>query len=128
MNNYQHSIDLADSKQNVTTSSETGTNGGTMPFVVLLLGLALVLIGAVAGRAFERNLWQQRLLAKAGLVDGGRELQHESAGRARVANGTGAHDVAERLDGMALEIERISEGQRFLTKLLAERDLPSARR
>ena len=28
---------------------------------------------------------------------------------------------------MSLEIERIGERQRFLTRLLAERDLPSAR-
>lgn len=98
-----------------------------MPLIIILLGLCLVMLGAVAGRAFERNLWQQRLLAKAGLVDGVRELQRETAGPGRVANATGTHDVAERLDGMALEIERISEGQRFLTRLLAERELPGPR-
>ena len=98
-----------------------------MPLIIILLGLCLVTLGAVAGRAYERNLWQQRLLAKAGLADGGGDIQRERTVPGRVASGSANHEVAERLDGMALEIERISEGQRFLTKLLAERDLPSAR-
>ena len=36
------------------------------------------------------------------------------------------HQVAQALDAIAVEVERIGEGQRFLAKLLAERDPRSA--
>lgn len=35
------------------------------------------------------------------------------------------HQVAQALDAIAVEVERIGEGQRYLTKLLAERDARS---
>jgi hypothetical protein len=36
------------------------------------------------------------------------------------------HQVAQALDAIAVEVERIGEGQRYLTRLLAERDARSA--
>jgi hypothetical protein len=40
------------------------------------------------------------------------------------------HDRLERIEhaveAMAVEVERISEGQRFVTRLLAEREAPRA--
>ena len=35
--------------------------------------------------------------------------------------------IESSIETMAVEIERISEGQRFVTKLLAEREAPKAR-
>lgn len=36
------------------------------------------------------------------------------------------HEVTQALESIAVEVERIGEGQRYLTKLLAERDARSA--
>jgi hypothetical protein len=35
------------------------------------------------------------------------------------------HQVAQALDAIAVEVERIGEGQRYVTKLLTERDARS---
>lgn len=92
-----------------------------MAIILLCAGFTLLLIGALAGRVYERNIWQRRLLERAGLIGpdllGLRRL--EMTPPPQTAPSASASDA---LDAMALEIERISEGQRFLTKILAERE------
>lgn len=39
------------------------------------------------------------------------------------ARGTDAGQLAQAMDAIAIEVERIAEGQRFVTKLLAERGI-----
>ena len=99
-----------------------------MPFVMLMVvvvGAALVIVGAIAGRAYERNVWQQRLLGRLGVLDvDGRQIAG-STRAARQLEPLPPTAVDHTIAAMALEIERIGEGQRFLTKLLTER-MPSA--
>jgi hypothetical protein len=99
-----------------------------MPFMMLLLvlvGVALVIVGAIAGRAYERNVWQQRLLDRLGVLDSdSRQVAGGTSAVRHLEPPTSTH-VDHTIAAMALEIERIGEGQRFLTKLLAER-MPSA--
>lgn len=48
-----------------------------------------------------------------------RQIALDASGR--VAQPTDLPDVSRALDAIALEVERIAEGQRFTTKVLAER-------
>jgi hypothetical protein len=68
---------------------------------------AIVCIGAPIAIAFARLLWRRataRPLAPPSAEDAGRLARVEQA-----------------VDAMALEVERMSEGQRYVTRLLAER-------
>jgi hypothetical protein len=94
-----------------------------MVFLAIWLGVAATLFGAVIGRAYERRAWQRRLPGRVDLsVDEPKRLS-DAAGGARRLSGTDPEQVAQALDAIAIEVERIGEGQRFLTKVLAERDL-----
>src|SRR5262245_19632868 len=84
--------------------------------------VVFVAIGAgITGRAYERELWTKRMLD---LLSKQREdpteRPRELAPPAR--REFDAAQLANALDALAVEVERIGESQRFLTKVLAERD------
>ena len=72
---------------------------GMITSVIIVLGLPLVFVHA-------RRIWKK-----------------DSAGSAPVSGETvhRLERIEHAIDAMAVEVERISEGQRFVTKLLADR-------
>ena len=93
----------------------------------LLIG-AVVLSGivgslsAMAGQLYERRKWERRLLERAGVAD----LAPPAASAPRVSPVARERDerlerLEQAVDAIAVEMERVGEGQRFMTKLLAER-------
>lgn len=89
--------------------------------LLILVFTVGILIGAILGQSYERMQWQRRLLARVGL------LPDETAGFAEKVNAVRAtsddpRTLAQALDAIVVEVERIGEGQRFLTRVLAERN------
>ncbi|MEO8621956.1 MAG: hypothetical protein ABI625_12875 [bacterium] len=82
-----------------------------MELILVVVGVSLFLIGQHIGRTSERNAWQARLLK-----EGGRP----PVGPAGEAPAFDIQSIGQRLDAMALEIERIGESQRFLTRVLSQ--------
>lgn len=76
-------------------------------------------LGVILGRAHERNRWQERLLKER--ADEPKRLLDGSEAAQTAANANSAQ-LAEALDVIAIEVERIGEGQRFLTRLLTDRE------
>ena len=72
---------------------------GMLTGVVMVLGLPLVLVHA-------RKLWMR-----------------DSASRSSTSNFSDhrLERIEQAIDAMAVEVERIAEGQRYVTKLLADR-------
>ena len=93
-----------------------------MWIVVVCSVAASMIVGALMGRSYERNLWQQRLLERTGLLPGESNQLTEAISDLRSARTADASRFNQALDAIAVEVERIGEGQRFLTKLLAERE------
>lgn len=93
-----------------------------MPIILIILAVVLPLAGVLVGRIYERDRWQRRLLERTGLF----AEEPDRIGRSAPAVAPGVQPapdaVSQALESMALEIERIGEGQRFLTRLLADRD------
>jgi len=92
-----------------------------MFFLVGWTAVAAMIIGAIIGRAYERNKWQERLLDRAGLLPDEPKRLAAALIDVRASQNPEPRDLAHAIDAIALEVERIGEGQRFLTKLLAER-------
>ncbi len=76
--------------------------------LMILEGVVLVLLGALAWR-----YWFRRAVER---------IRREMAGTQQPAQ----RELKDAVDAIALEVERISEGQRFVTKLMAEK--PTATR
>lgn len=93
-----------------------------MLFLIVCTVVASGIIGALIGRAYERNQWQQRLLERTGLIPEAPNRLTDSLATLRGAANPDPVQLGQALDAIAVEVERIGEGQRFLTKLLAERD------
>ena len=93
-----------------------------MLFAAVWVGVAGMIIGAILGRAHERDIWQRRLLEERGIPKPDSKPAAAGAAPEGIVNG---QDVAQALDAMAVEIERIGESQRFLTKLLADKPHPN---
>jgi hypothetical protein len=72
---------------------------GMVTGIVMVLGIPLVLVHA-------RKLWMRDSAAKSSASD----LSDHRLER-----------IEQAIDAMAVEVERIAEGQRFVTKLLADR-------
>ena len=72
--------------------------------IVLFVCVAATVIGAPVARAWARRL-----------ESGSRDSDHYPEVNARLER------MEQAIDSIAVEVERISEGQRFTTKLLAER-------
>ncbi|MDB4914359.1 MAG: hypothetical protein JWM95_2003 [Gemmatimonadetes bacterium] len=87
----------------------------TMPIFIMIFAVLGPIAGVLVGRIWERDRWRQRLLEKAGFL----EDQPRGLGRPTPAESDSVHHA---LEAMAVEIERIGEGQRFLTRVLAERE------
>ena len=83
--------------------------------MVLMAVLGFVVVGvvgclaAMAGQLYERRKWERRLLERAGRPD-----------EAVLADGR-MERLEHAVDAIAVELERVGEGQRFVTKLLADR-------
>jgi hypothetical protein len=89
--------------------------------VPLVVGGAIIAAGiigcfsAMAGQLYERRKWERRLLQRAGLSF------DSPAPPAADARENRLEHLENAVDAIALEIERIGEGQRFTTKLLSDR-------
>ena len=68
--------------------------------IVMVLGIPLVLVQA-------RKIWKR---------------DSESSATTSLATDHRLERIEQAIDAMAVEVERISEGQRFMTKLLADRE------
>lgn len=68
-------------------------------------------LSAMAGQLYERRKWERQLLERSGLLGNPPEPQPTHR----------MEHLEVAVDAMAVELERIGEGQRFVTKLLAER-------
>lgn len=74
--------------------------------------LAVVGMGsAIVAQVLERRKWERRFLNVSGALRGGEAYE----GAARMER------VEQAVDAIAVELERVGEGQRFVTKLLADR-------
>jgi uncharacterized protein YneF (UPF0154 family) len=91
---------------------------------LILWGVVALLVGMVLGSAFERNRIQTQLWQRA-------RPDVDDPKRLRIArNSDGLADpqqIEQALNAIAVEVERIGEGQRFLTKLLADKEPPGRR-
>jgi hypothetical protein len=86
----------------------------------VLLG---VLLGQLAGRHEERKRWERTLLERAGLTDRG--ARDRVLSQALDKSDPMRHERLEQaIEAIAMEVERIAEGQRHVTRLLGERGLP----
>lgn len=75
----------------------------TMPFMVVAVAVGYPLVRALAKR------WERQ-----------DSLRSAAADPERLAR------IEQAIDAMAVEVERISEGQRFVTKLLSDRESRAA--
>ena len=82
-----------------------------MPPLLTLLAL-LGVVSTPAAIAFGIAWWNARRE-----LEIRREIGHPAFGR----QGADSSRLEQAIDAMAIEVERITEGQRFMTRLLAER-------
>jgi hypothetical protein len=82
--------------------------GELIPITAIVAG-AVIAIGVPLARAFARRMERGPTFAPAVPPDVQARLER----------------MEQALDSIAVEVERISEGQRFTTKLLAERNNPN---
>lgn len=76
--------------------------------------VAACVFSAKAGQFYERRRWEQRILKRAG-------VQADDAVDALPAAAHSRLDRLERaVDTIAGEVERVVEGQQFVTRLLSE--------
>lgn len=83
------------------------------PFMIPIAGMitaVLIVVGLPLVRAYSRRLELQALQP---------QIPHEVAAR--------LERMEQAIDAIAVEVERIAEGQRFTTRLLAERTEGGAR-
>ena len=71
---------------------------GMITSVVIILGIPLVIVHA-------RKIWKRDSAAQSSSAPSDHRLER----------------IEQAIDAMAVEVERISEGQRYMTKLLADR-------
>lgn len=95
--------------------------------LVVMLGVFLpiitLIIGAQWGRAYERSLWQGRLRHRSFRLSEDPDRLADALDTVRSSAGD-SEGLAQAVDAIAVEVERIGESQRFLEKLLAERGTP----
>ena len=92
----------------------------------VLWAIGGVLVGAVlghfSGRHDERKRWERALLERAGLS--GRNAADRALSQILDKNDPMRHERLEQaIEAIAVEVERISESQRYVTKLLGDRGL-----
>jgi hypothetical protein len=90
----------------------------------ILWAVVCVLVGMVIGSAIERGRMRNQWFARA-------EADLDEPKRLRSSRTSDGHadpqQIEQALNAIAVEVERIGEGQRFLTKLLAEKEPPGRR-
>lgn len=85
--------------------------------------ITAAVLGLVVGSRFERSRWRQRLTSRGLDPENLRPLDSGDVGEL----GTVRQDRLEQaVEAIGIEVERISENQRFVTKLLAERGSPNS--
>jgi len=93
--------------------------------VVVLLGVFLpiiaLIVGVMWGRSYERSMWQGHILRRSGMIDEPSVDTQLDALRSRAGE---SEQLARSIEAIAVEVERLGEGQRFLTRLMAEREPP----
>ena len=82
--------------------------GGAPVDITAISAIVTVFVLAPLAIALARNLWKRGSRAPAPVID------KETAERLR--------RLEQSIDSIAVEVERISEGQRFVTKLMSERE------
>ncbi len=96
---------------------------GTVELVIVVGALTLTgvvgCLSAMAGQLYERRRWERKILSDAGF---GPESDKTSAAP-RLSAGSRFDQLEQAVDAIAQEVERVGEGQRFVTKLLAERKI-----
>ncbi|MEO5580471.1 MAG: hypothetical protein ABIR58_07410 [Gemmatimonadaceae bacterium] len=90
-----------------STQSENPGGGGDFEEGLMIGGFSVFLVAAVA-YFFAKRRWKRRAVAQA-------KAPPESSRLERVEQG---------IEAIAIEIERVSEGQRFVTRLLSESQTP----
>lgn len=84
--------------------------GGSQVDLTAISAMVTVFVLAPLAIALARNLWKRGSRPPAPVID------KETAERLR--------RLEQSIDSIAVEVERISEGQRFVTKLMSEREKP----
>ena len=91
--------------------------GDVLQFVAVISSIAIVCVGSYASLKATNRIWGKDKHATPRELDEMRQRLEQ---------------LQQSMDSVAVEVERISEGQRFTTKLLAERTereaLPAASR
>jgi hypothetical protein len=93
-----------------------------MLFVVMLgvfLPIVALIVGAMWGRSYERSIWQRHILQRSGILD---ELNLDTRLDTVRFRAGESEQLARAIETIAAEVERLGEGQRFLTRLMAERE------
>jgi hypothetical protein len=97
-------------------------------WAALMIGLfATSFVGiacAKAGQLYERRKWEKRLVERAGLTFDTPIGATPSLPASALSAGqpdARLERLEHAVDAIAVEMERVGEGQRFVTKLLAER-------
>jgi hypothetical protein len=92
--------------------------------LILILGCMFSCVvgcaAAMAGQRYERRKWE-RVFERAG-----RDADRADAPSRGAAAEARLERLEQAVDAIAVEMERVGEGQRFVTKLLAERKTDSA--
>lgn len=79
-------------------------------------------LGLVVGSHFERSRWKRRLMRRG--IDP-EDLRPLDATVGAELGAVRQDKLEQAVEAIGLEVERISEGQRFVTKLLSERGSPT---
>lgn len=80
--------------------------GDVLQFVAVISSIAIVTVGSYAAIKATNRIWSKDKHASPDELDEVRQRLEQ---------------LQQSMDSVAIEVERISEGQRFTTKLLAER-------
>jgi len=85
--------------------------------------ITAAVLGLVVGSHFERSRWKRRLMRR-GLDP--EDLRPLDAGVVGELGAVRQDRLEQAVEAIGIEVERISEGQRFVTKLLSERGSPNS--
>jgi hypothetical protein len=91
-------------------------------FIAIWSAVVAGIVGAIVGRAYERNVWLVRLLKERASIAEDAAPQSPLQNRPLKAPEADSRELTQAIDAIAVEVERIGEGQRFLTRLLGERE------
>jgi len=96
------------SQTEVATMGPMGLNPGQIAGITIV---GTIFVAFPIALAFARNLWKR--------------ASHHAAPPASPESGQRMERLEQAVDAIAIEVERISEGQRFMTRLLTEGSAPA---